>query len=293
VSLSSRREPWENASEIISSVPPRTTSASGARRRVEVLRREQLRGVLVAEADGLLVRDGLELVVGEAHGVLRPVEEDAREEADDEDEPDERRERERLAAGEVRQMLVLRVRQRAEEHLLDDAEHVDGREDDARRGAHGLDAAEDAEPLGDERARDDHELADEAVRTRHAHRRERDDDEDGRVERHHLREAAELVHHARVAAIVDRADEEEERAGRDAVVHHLEHGALHAGLRDREEAQHHVAEVRDRRVRDEALHVVLLPGHERAVDDAAEDRDAREVARVARGHPREEPHREP
>ena len=57
-----------------------------------------------------------------------------------------------------------------------------------------------------------------------------DDDEERRVDRHHLGEAAEVVEHARVAAVVDDADEEEERAGRDAVVHHLEDGALRSTL---------------------------------------------------------------
>ena len=46
----------------------------------------------------------------------------------------------------------------------------------------------------------------------HADRGERDDEEERRVDRHHLREAAELVDLARVAAVVDDADEEEERA---------------------------------------------------------------------------------
>ena len=58
---------------------------------------------------------------------------------------DQRREGQDLAAGEVGQVLVLGVGERAEEHLLHHAEHVDGGEDDAGRGAHGLDAAEDAE----------------------------------------------------------------------------------------------------------------------------------------------------
>ena len=52
--------------------------------------------------------------------------------------------------------------------------------------------------------------------------RQRRDDEERRVDRHRLREAAEVVELARVAAVVDDAEEEEERAGRDAVVDHLE-----------------------------------------------------------------------
>ena len=49
-------------------------------------------------------------------------------------------------------------------------------------------------------------------------------------------------------------------------------------VRRREEAEHDEAQVRDRRVGDQALHVVLLPGDERAVEDAAEDGDAGERA---------------
>ena len=42
------------------------------------------------------------------------------------------------------------------------------------------------------------------------------------VHRHLLRQAAVVRDHARVAPLVDDADEEEERAGGDAVVDHLE-----------------------------------------------------------------------
>ena len=52
-----------------------------------------------------------------------------------------------------------------------------------------------------------------------------------------------------------------------------------AARRHAEEAEHHVAEVGDRRVGDEAFDVLLLPRDERAVEDAAEDRDAGEVGR--------------
>ena len=91
----------------------------------------------------------------------------------------------------------------------------------------GLELAVDVpSALGDERARDDHELADEAVGAGQADARHRDDDEERRVDRHHLGEAAELVEQARVAAVVDHADQEEERAGRDAVVDHLQDRAL-------------------------------------------------------------------
>ena len=49
-----------------------------------------------------------------------------------------------------------------------------------------------------------------------------------RVDRHHLPQPAEVRDQARVAALVDHADEEEQRAGRDAVVQHRQHRARDA-----------------------------------------------------------------
>ena len=69
--------------------------------------------------------------------------------------------------------------------------------------------------------------------------------------------------------------------------------ALDRPLRRREEAEHHVPEVRDRRVRDEALHVILTPRAERAVEDAAEHGDAAERCGELSGGLGEEPHAEP
>ena len=58
--------------------------------------------------------------------------------------------------------------------------------------------------------------------------------------------AAVLRDHARVPPLVDDSDEQEERARRDAVVDHLEDGALQAARIEREHPQHDEAEVRDR-----------------------------------------------
>ena len=221
------------------------------------------------------------------------VGEDARREAEDEHRCDERRDGHDLAAVHVREALVLVAGDRAEEHLLDRTEHVERSEDDAERRADGLDAGDVTELVGREGARDDEELADEPVQAGDADARHRRDDEERGVDRHRLRETAKVVEHARVAAVVDDADEEEERAGRDAVVDHLEEGTFDGSLRPSEEAEHHVAEVRDRRVRDEALHVILTPRAERAVEDAAEDGDAAERCGELSGGLGEEPHAEP
>ena len=73
---------------------------------------------------------------------------------------------------------------------------------------------------------------------------------------------------AGVAALVDPPDEEEQRAGRQAVVDHLQHAAGDRLAGDGEDAEHDEAEVGDRRVGDEALEVLLHRGDDRAVDHA-------------------------
>ena len=82
-----------------------------------------------------------------------------------------------------------------------------------------------------------------------------DDREDAGQDRRRLLEAVELGDLAGVAALVDHADEEEQRAGGDAVVDHLQDAALDALRGEGEGAEDDEAEVRDRRVGDEALEV--------------------------------------
>ena len=67
--------------------------------------------------------------------------------------------------------------------------------------------------------------------------------------------------------LVEIPDEEEERARRDAVVHHLQDRAVHRLGTQGREAEHDEAEVRDRRIGDEPFHVGLCHAHERPVDD--------------------------
>ena len=97
-----------------------------------------------------------------------------------------------------------------------------------------------------ERADQHEELADEAVRARNADAAERDDREHRREHRHDARDAAVGLDQARVPALVDHADEEEQRAGRDAVVDHDHQRALHALHGEREDAEHDEAEVAHR-----------------------------------------------
>ena len=100
---------------------------------------------------------------------------------------------------------------------------------------------------------------------------------EGGVDRHHVREPAELRDLLGVAPLVDEPDDQEQPARREAVVDHLQHAALEPERVEREHAEHHEAEVADRGVGDQLLHVLLHQRHEPGVDDA-DDRE--------RHHPR-------
>ena len=134
---------------------------------------------------------------------------------------------------------------------------------------------------------EDQELADEAVQARQADRGERRDQEEGGRDRDDGRDAAVGRDLARVAALVEDADEEEERAGREAVVDHLEDRALERHRREGADSQDDEAEVRHRGVGHEPLHVVLGIGDEGAVDDA-DDAEDPEPGRVVHGRLGEE-----
>ena len=63
------------------------------------------------------------------------------------------------------------------------------------------------------------------------------------------------------------ADDEEQRRDDDAVVDHLQHRALGALRREREDADRDEAELRDRGVADDQAGVGLRERHRRAVED--------------------------
>ena len=149
------------------------------------------------------------------------------------------------------QLAVLRILQRTEHDTLVHPQHVDGTEDDTadaddRRGA-----------MHAERAEQDEELADEPVETRQADRRQHHHHEDGGVHRQLRPQAAELGDQPGVTALVDHADAEEQRAGRQAVVEHLVDAALHAFAVERRHAQHDEAQMAHRGVRDQPLEIGL------------------------------------
>ena len=199
---------------------------------------------------------------------LDPPREERAGDAHEEREGDERHEHERLADAEVGEPLVLRVPRLAVEDALHHPEHVPGGEDDTEAG-------EGHEPGAEApRAHQDQELADEAVEPGHRDRGQADQQEDGEVPRHDRLQPAELGDEPGVPAVVEEADEEEEGARRDAVVQHLVDGADEPDGRERGDAEHHEAEVRDRRVGDELLEVGLHERDERPVDDPDHGEDA-------------------
>ena len=91
--------------------------------------------------------------------------------------------------------------------------------------------------------------------------------------------AAELRDRPVVGPLVDHADEEEQGAGDQAVVDHLEDRPVHRLLLEHEDSERDEAHVADGRVRDELLEVRLDHRHDRAVDDRdqAQDDDQRRV----------------
>ncbi len=92
-----------------------------------------------------------------------------------------------------------------------------------------------------------------------------------------------------MAALVDPSNEEEQRAGRYAVVDHLQHAARKTLIGQRIGTDHDEAKVGHRRIRNQPLEVFLHDGRERTVNDA--DRAEREHHRtepVARLRKKEE-----
>ena len=71
-----------------------------------------------------------------------------------------------------------------------------------------------------------------------------------------------------MTAIVEHADEQKERAGRDSVRQHLVDGTLHGNGIERKDAEYDEAEVAHRRVGDKLFQVWLHQRYKRAIDDA-------------------------
>ena len=199
------------------------------------------------------------------------VQHQRREEAQEHGQHHQRRQRRGLDGahvGELRTQALQEVGDVSHDDVLDHVQQVHRREDDGEGG----DVADDGLP-GD-RAQQHQELAHEAGQAGQAGRGQAEEHHQRGEHRHALAQPAHLGDGAVVGSLVDDADEEEERAGDDAVGDHLEDRALHALLVEDEDAQGHEAHVADRGVGDESLQVGLADGHDGAVEHA-DDREQR------------------
>ena len=146
---------------------------------------------------------------------------------------------------------------------LEEADHVDRRQRDARTGH---DRVHD---LGLEDPGQDQELPDEVGRSRHRQRRQRDDQEQRRQHRCAHRETA---HPPQVVGAPDprgeQRDDEEQRHHHEPVVDHLDDRSLGALVPQREDAERDEPELRDRRVPDDQRRGLLRERHHRPVQDA-------------------------
>src|SRR5579883_907599 len=162
----------------------------------------------------------------------------------------------------VREFAVFLAGDFAEEDALIGPKQVAGGENHARRRPTG------PGPVHLVGAEEDQELSHEAVEHRQAHGTERDEAEEGGKLRHGRTEAAVLADFEGMAAIVKHTDEEEKRAGGDAVGEHLINRALHGNRMEGEDAEDDESQVADGGVGDEFFQVRLHKRDERAIDDA-------------------------
>ena len=172
-----------------------------------------------------------------------------------------------FARVQIGQVLVLRIGHRAEHHALVEPQQVRRAQDDADR------RPRPPRPMLTSKA--PCRMVNSPMKPLSSGRpsgTEHGDHEDGGVNRHDVRQAAVLRDLARVPPLVDHADDQEEHAGRDAVVDLLDDAAGDAVRVQREDAQRAEAQVADRGVRHQLLPVLLHQADQRAVDDA-DDRE--------------------
>ncbi len=152
------------------------------------------------------------------------------------------------------------------EDALDHPEHVGRGEDDAGGGEDGP-----AGVMRDTRLHatgEDEELADEAVEHGQADDRECGDDEHGHHPRKFCGEAAVIAHVVGAIALVEDAEEHEERAAADAFVESGVDAAVDACDGEGEDAEDDDADVAKRSVGGELLEILLDESDECTVDDA-------------------------
>ena len=211
----------------------------------------------------------------------RRIEDRRRIDAEEDDQHDQRIEDRLLARREVEQALQAFLGQRAEDHPAVEPERVGGRQDHAGGG-------EERHPGVDpEDAEQRQELADEAGGAGQADIGHGEDHEDDGIFRHVVDQPAIGGDLARVHAVVDDADAQEQRARDEAVRQHLEDRALDALGVHGEDAHRHEAHMGDRGIGDQLLHVLLHQRDQRGVDDRHDrqrEDQRREIGRGEREH---------
>ena len=184
--------------------------------------------------------------------------------ADPERPEDQGHQRHDLAEAQILQDLVLGILAGAKHRALVEPQHVRGAQNDARDRHRG------PAPVGLVRALQNRELADEAVQQRQADGRQHDDHEQRGIDGHDVRDPAKFLDLARVAALVDQPDNQEERAGGNAVVDLLNHASLQAVRVQGKDSQRAESQVAHGGVGDQLLHVLLHQRDQRPVNDGDE-----------------------
>jgi hypothetical protein len=186
-------------------------------------------------------------------------------------------EQELLAAGHVPDRLQAALDEVAEDDAAVEPERIAGREDHAHAGREGGPGARL------EGARERQELAHEAGGAGQADVAHGEEHEDQREDRHPDHEPAVGGDVAGVHPVVDHADEEEERAGDEAVADHLEDRAVQPLLVHREDAHGHEAQCgRRRNRRCSFFHVLLHERDEARVEDGDDGEEEDEPLQLGR-----------
>ena len=192
-----------------------------------------------------------------------------------------------LAAIEILQSGHLLVLDFAEDHPLDHPECKGCSEDQGDRGQEG------PPEIGPEGCEDHHELADETGGSGQARIGHREKDDEGTEPRHRVDHAAVVGDLARMHAVIEHTHTKEKRARDESVRDHLHHTALDPHHRpagelrvaddgeDDKESEGDETHVRNRRIGDQLLHVLLNQRHESDVDHR--DQGQRDDQPVERG----------
>ncbi len=149
----------------------------------------------------------------------------------------------------------------AQDHALQHPEHVGGGQNDA---PHGQDDHDEAAVRG---ADEHQEFADEIGGARQAEGGDGKETQERGEARHRFVQPAVIADQATVRAVVQLADGQKQRAGRDPVIEHLEHGALDSLAVEGEDPQCDEAHVRDRGIGDELLEIRLRQSQVAAIQD--------------------------